>query len=242
MIGISGFGFVGSALYNSIKNKSSTIIYDPNIEKFNDQYRLLKTEVIFICVGTPLINGKFDDSGVTQNLDFLEKNHYKGLVVIKSTFHPSYFTKKYNLNLISNPEFLNANTANADFLNQKLIMIGGRVDLCEILKSIYLDKFNIVTPNFEFVSFEEALIFKYIRNIKIGYDVIFWEFVQESTGNYRKYKLLLDKLPININNIRADTEPGFGGSCLPKDTAAYPEHMLTNFMLKYNDVLKDNHV
>jgi len=66
-IGISGFGFVGGALYANINN-SNTIIYDPAIKKYNKQNNLLNTNVIFICVGTPLKNGKMDSSAVNENL------------------------------------------------------------------------------------------------------------------------------------------------------------------------------
>jgi UDP-glucose 6-dehydrogenase len=158
--------------------------------------------------------------------------------VIKSTIHPDYIpTVPYDLNIVSNPEFLNEHTAIDDFKNQKLVIIGGRVDLCEQLKNIYKTEFDI-DAEYEFVKFEEALIFKYIRNIKIAYDVMFWEFVHETTGNYRKYKHTLSKIPFEINSIRTDTKPGIGGHCLPKDTLSYPTHELTNFIIDFNNRIR----
>jgi UDP-glucose 6-dehydrogenase len=239
-IGISGFGFVGSAVYESIKDKNSVEIYDPNIEKFNDKEKLLECGVIFICAGTPLKNNEMDASAVNDNLIFLHDTKYEGLVVLKSTIHPKYLLKEpiKTLNIVSNPEFLNEHTALDDFKNQDLIIVGGRIDLCNTLKNIYESEFNIFTE-FEFMSFEEALIFKYIRNIKIAYDVMYWEFVQETTGNYRKYKHTLSKIPFSIDKIRTDTKPGIGGHCLPKDTKSYPEHELTEYISSFNNRIRN---
>jgi len=238
-IGISGFGFVGSALYSSIQN-TETVIYDPQIADYMDnKLKLLECDVIFICVGTPLKNNKMDSSAVNDNLLFLSDNKYSGLVVIKSTIHPKYIQNnvKNTLKVVSNPEFLNEHKAIDDFRNQKLIIIGGRLDLCLQLKDIY-DYYFDIKSKYEYMNFEEALIFKYIRNIKIAYDVMFWEFVNETADNYRKYKRTLNKIPFEINSIRADTKPGFGGHCLPKDTTSYPEHELTKYLLEFNNRIR----
>lgn len=234
-IGISGFGFVGSALYSNIRNKNNIRIYDPKFKEHNNKERLLDTDVVFICVGTPLKYNKIDAKAVNDNLEFLSMNDYSGLVVIKSTIHPDYIFGGLleNLNFVSNPEFLNEYNAIEDFKNRKLNIIGGRVDLCNKLKDIYDLSFDLKCK-YEFMSFEEALVFKYIRNIKLAYEVMFWEFVQEPAGNYRKYNTVMDKLPINVKHIGIDSKRGFGGHCLPKDIKSYPENDLTDFLLDYN--------
>jgi UDP-glucose 6-dehydrogenase len=243
MIGISGFGFVGSAIYSNIKDKNKVKIYDPGFTEFNDKNELLKCDTVFICVGTPLKNGEMDASAVLDNLLFLKGNKYNGLIVIKSTIHPDYIPKSSlkGLDVLSNPEFLDEHSAFDDFKNQKLIIIGGRIDLCNKLKCVYDEYFDL-DAKFEFVKFEEALIFKYIRNIKIAYDVMFWEFVNETTGNYRKYKKILDKIPFTIKNIRSDGLPGFGGHCLPKDTTSYPNSILTKYLLDYNKSVRKSFI
>lgn len=243
MIGISGFGFVGSAVYLNVKDKSEVRIYDPAISKYNNIEELLKCDTIFLCVGTPLKNDKMNAEAVVTNLQFFKNNNYAGLIVIKSTIHPSYIPKSLldGLNVVSNPEFLNEHTAYDDFKKQKLIIIGGRIDLAMQLKNVY-DEYFDVDSDFEFMKFDEALIFKYIRNIKIAYDVMFWEFVNETTNNYRKYKSTLDKIPFEIKSIRTDGKPGFGGHCLPKDTKSYPESILTDYLLKYNKIIRKDDI
>jgi len=239
MIGISGFGFVGSAVYSNIKDKNKVKIYDPAIKKYNQINELLKCDTIFICVGTPLKNNKMDATAVIDNILFLKENNYKGLIVIKSTIHPKYLPNVLleDINILSNPEFLNEHSAYDDFKNQNLIIIGGRIDLCEKLKNVYDEYFDL-NAKYEYMKFDEALIFKYIRNIKIAYDVMFWEFVEESAGNYRKYKNTLDKIPFEIKSIRTDGLPGFGGHCLPKDTISYPDSTLTDYLINYNKILR----
>jgi len=239
-IGIIGFGFVGQALYNSIKDKDSVIIYDKykNYSEFNE---IFDTDVVFVQVPTPAKETAKIINETLQNL-----KGYKGIVVIKSTILPDLLEIP-KLNVISNPEFLNQISANDDFANQKNILLGGDAKLCYEVQKIYETSFNFKYDiEFEMVSFEEALTFKYIRNIKIVYDVMFANFIQDCTGNYRKYNLLFKKFKTkDFTNyiISADGNPGFGGACLPKDTFAWNEKYkseLTQFLLDYNDLLKKN--
>jgi len=46
-----------------------------------------------------------------------------------------------------------------------------------------------------------------------------------------------------MSQIAADGKLGFGGSCFPKDVAAFEEerpHELTKFMIAYNKKLREN--
>jgi len=237
-IGIIGYGFVGQALHASLK--SEPVIYDKYIKKYNIIDDIIDTGVVFVCVGTPLKDGKMDASSINDVLETLSFFNYEGLVVIKSTVHPKYIKSTYNLDIVSNPEFLNAYNSIDDFKNQKDVLIGGYVQQCKYLEKIYLKEFNLSrVPVFHYASFEEALIFKYLRNIRIAYEVMFNEFVQSTAGNYRKYNTLMQKMPVHVKNICLDGEHGFGGACLPKDIASYPEHELTKFLLDYNTEIRD---
>ena len=63
---------------------------------------------------------------------------------------------------------------------------------------------------------------------------MFWEFVEQKAGNYRKYQKIMDKLPVLVKNIRADGQPGYGGHCLPKDIASFPKSELTKYLQTFN--------
>jgi len=238
-IGIAGFGFVGSALYNAISDKTKVKIYDPGFEEFSYQKGLLDTNVVFICVGTPMSYDGLDSTAINDNIKFLSDNDYEGIVVIKSTCLPEYLADYEKLKILANPEFLDEVTSYKDFENQKLLLIGGRIDLCHELKDIYDTYFNITYNNIEFVRFEEALQFKYLRNIKIAYDVMFYENVNFTVKNYRKYLTIMDKLPVKISRIRADGKPGYGGHCLPKDIHAFNyvyKDKVTKYLKDFNEI------
>ena len=85
--------------------------------------------------------------------------------------------------------------------------------------------------------------FKNIRNIYGAYKVLFWEFVQDTTGNARKMSELYKSFPQpEMSQVGMDAERGYGGACFPKDVDAWNEnfeHELTQFMIKYNEGLKE---
>ena len=110
---------------------------------------------------------------------------------------------------------------------------------------MYRDHFGIQYDTIEIVTLEEAIFCKYIHNIYHAYKVLFWNYVQEVTGNSRKYARLYKKIRKDMDNemsqICADGLPGFGGACFPKDTAAQHQqhpHSLTGFMIEYNKQLR----
>jgi UDP-glucose 6-dehydrogenase len=147
-------------------------------------------------------------------------------------------------NLCYNPEFLNANTANEDFKNQEYIILGGNRDITEEVRYVYNTYFNL--PNLKKIeqcSIKEASDFKYIRNIYSAYKLLFWEFVQDTTGNSRKMAQMMKHIPVGeMDIIGLDGYRGFGGACLPKDVSAWNaeyKHKLTNFLLDYNKDLKE---
>jgi len=248
--GIIGFGVVGQAQYSIIKDKGNAVIYDLDTKKCKEPTSTLKeilsTDIIFICTPTPTIKGEHNYSSITKNLTYLSDNLYKGIVVIKSTVLLDSHITKYEsiLNIVYNPEFLNQNTAFEDSRKQNVILLGGNYDLTLQVQEYYkhytsLDPYYL---KFEHVTAEEAMQFKYIRNIYGAYKVLFWEFVQDTTGNARKMADLFDKInyQTEMSQVGMDGFRGFGGACFPKDVTAWNtefKHQLTEFMLKYNEDL-----
>ena len=94
-IGISGIGFVGSAMMNSFIKKGyelnkNLFVYDKYKEKCNDINCLLQTDIVFLALPT-LYNEDikaYDTLPLDDNLRFLKDSSYEGLVVIKSTLGP----------------------------------------------------------------------------------------------------------------------------------------------------------
>jgi len=153
-IGIIGQGFVGNAIYQSMKNAFEVITYDlksglringrfisPLVygsKNGNDNislaYQYIADNVdgpVFICLPTPMgINGQCDTAILEDAIVRLNECKLSSIftLIIKSTIPPGTteeFSKKYpNINFCFNPEFLTARTAVEDFANQTYTIIG----------------------------------------------------------------------------------------------------------------------
>jgi len=249
MILLVGFGFVGQAVYKSITNQSEVRIIDPKrgsslkeeeIQEAlkNNTYSNLIHRVI-VCVDTP--QGKDDNVDITNFGDVYEDlKDYEGLVIIKSTIPKDLIPE--DKNWVYNPEFLNANTAYEDFANQECIILGGDLEFTTRAEQFYRKETLVLCGNYEHVTKDEASDFKYLRNIKQAYNLMYWEFVQDVTGNSRKMAQLMKKMPVSENDlVGLDGFRGFGGACLPKDISAFEKnnpHKLTKYLQDFNEDLK----
>jgi UDP-glucose 6-dehydrogenase len=244
-IGIAGFGFVGQALYGSIRQGVKLVVYDKyklTDYVFND---LLECDIIFACLPT-LSKSDGQDAGPYQDFfkDLINAK-YKGIIVIKSTIlYSNVQPYEDQLKIVHNPEFLNQNTSVSDFKNQEIIILGGRIDYTKIVQSIYQSYFSLnVDINYEFCSLEEAINFKYVHNVYHAYKVLFWNMIHEELGNSRKYSDLYHKVVKRneLSRVCADGKKGYGGDCFLKDVKAFDcdsPNTLTDYMIKYNTELR----
>ena len=253
-IGIIGYGFVGQAVASAYIDPYDITIYDPiKYPHISLNYLVKKKpDCCFICAPTPMLeSGEIDASIVCDILTELADNEYYGLVVIKSTCLWSYISKfKDDLRLVVNPEFLTQNNSVEDFKNQNNIVIGCSDILdAKVLERIYTNGFNLPNlTNFIHCTEQEAVDIKYIHNIYHAYKVLFWNFVQETTGNERKIFSAYAKIrgtteAAEMARLCADGRPGYGGACFIKDVGAHNvhhPHLLTNMMIEFNKQLRDN--
>lgn len=243
-ITIIGYGFVGQAVHSIInENKLCEVfIHDPYKKLYDQNFKT--SDIIFLCLPTPF-NKELDVSLIVEYLDSLKDSYYKGLVVIKSTVIYSKISKYFEyLNIVINPEFLNQNTSFHDAKTQNTILIGGDYNNSKKLMDLYTNNSILEDIQFELCSAKEASEFKYIRNIYGAYKVLFWEFVQNTTGNSRKMAELYHKMPYQseMSQVSMDGYRGFGGACFPKDVAAFNQFYadsLTDFMIEYNENLQN---
>ena len=246
---IVGFGNVGQAMYHIIKDKGVVSIYDKNLRHYSEPKVLLGSEIVFICLPTP--NHPSGEQDVSAFIDFFEyieevqhneASEWHPIFVIKSTIlfdNLAPYLDKFRI--VMNPEFLNQNSAFSDSQNQKIVILGGHIDLLDKVEKFYVEQ-TCVEATYEYMSIKEAIDFKYIRNIYGAYKVLFWNWVQEQTGDARKMAELYNKLPQGeMSTVAADGKPGYGGACFVKDVAArhneFP-HELTAFMQNYNGRLR----
>ncbi len=207
----------------------------------NSEEAVLKTDISFLCVGTPsLRNGKLDLGHIEPVCreigNALKKKNTFHLVVLRSTVLPGTAEtivvpalekasgKKIgkDFGVCVNPEFMREGTAVADFLEPAMTIIGA----ADPSHSAMLRELYAWAPGHMFeTSFRSAEMTKYVCNA--------WHAVKVSFAN--EVGTLAKQLGVDAESVveifTADTKlnispsylkPGFafGGSCLPKDVRA----------------------
>ena len=225
-IGIIGGGVVGKAVQAFFKNAK---IYD----KFNpiDPWEeVVKQDIIFVCVPTPYNDG-IDLSAVNETFEKLAAFDNK-VVVIKSTVIVGTTDKlqqQYpNLKILFNPEFLDNNTAVADFAKPDKQIVGFTAKSQSIAEEIL----NIMpdTPYKKIMPASAAEMIKYMVNTYYATKVIFgnqiYDICQACGVDYSQVRAGFEHdrrvAPGNFDVWHGGFR-GFSGKCLPKDLASFIE-------------------
>lgn len=243
-IGIIGCGFVGSAVAAGFALKADIKIYDKHKHGFDSLLDVARQDIIFLCLPTPI--RKSDDkpemSFIHEALDSLTKvmieNNICGLskiIVIKSTVLPGtnrMLQAKYpHFKFVSNPEFLTARSARLDFINASRIIIG--YDSSERLGNAHelVDLYRTICPHTQIYlcKWETAEFVKYMANcffaLKVSYLNEIYLLCQKIGIDYNEAKLMwLSDGRIGNSHHEVpgyDGDFGFGGTCFPKDLAAF---------------------
>ena len=252
---IAGYGFVGKAVYNTLKEKHEVVIVDPkfttNEIKFHHD-----ADGIIICVDTPTEeNGIINANNVANVLDevpiFLP-------ILIKSTVTPAIvegFEKVYpDHSICYSPEFLRAKSAEQDFRNQKYVVIGG-----EDPEFFWHELFQTTLPNCNIVlncSAKEAALIKYSSNSFLALKTSFFNQIFdicEQTGmdyDVVRHILCMDQRIGSDHTLvpGPDGKRGWGGHCFPKDTTAFTQWAtsigvpltLVESAINYNNKVRKN--
>lgn len=228
IIGIIGQGVVGSACEYGFKKLDHTVIvHDLKLNtKITD---IIDTDVCYICVPTPSTeDGSCDVSIVEDVILQLHQNNYQGIVAIKSTVKPSttqrLIDNYVDLKLCFVPEFLRERCAVSDFIeNHDLLAVGTHsFETFNIIKEChgkYPDKIVMLSPT-------EAELLKYYSNVFNALRIIFanefYEICNSLNADYNKVKdaFILRRTTTDMYLDVNKNFRGYGGVCLPKDTAA----------------------
>ncbi|MCT4596775.1 MAG: nucleotide sugar dehydrogenase [Vallitalea sp.] len=206
-----------------------------------------KSDLIFICVGTPFSNnGSADLSYIYDVLDeiLVEYEEKKNrVIVIKSTVPPSTTKKKFipyinekktsittNFTIANNPEFLREGKCWDDFISPDRIVCGVEDKGTEtLLRQLYK---NFEAPFFA-VELNTAEFIKYLSNSLLATMISFsneMSIAADLIGNINikdSFKVLHMDKRWDSCNMKSYVYPGcgYGGYCLPKDTKALLYHM-----------------
>ena len=235
-VGIIGLGYVGTALKEGFKPKHNIEIFDlrPELSTCSSIDDLVsKTDLIFICVPTPMNEDGSSNLDIVYNVveQISNSNSTNNpILIIKSTISPGttqMLNDKYEkLQIVFNPEFLTEANFVEDFKNQNRIILGGPRDATTILKQFYITVFP-KTPIIKTGSTYAEMV-KYLANTFLATKVSF----------ANEMKIMCDKLNIDYDKVieyaiydqrlgnshwsvpGPDGKYGFGGSCFPKDINA----------------------
>jgi len=239
-----GHGFVGKALSRSFSKKGyCTLIYD-KYQEIGQPEDVLESDFLFLCLPTPYVEGHgFDLSAILENLKFLSRSNYAGLIILKSTVEPGTterLNKQFrNLKMCHNPEFLTARTADKDFHNQTHIVLGYNKDWNDSFdKTLELEHFfneNYPDAKISICTSEESESMKLFCNnfyaMKVQIFNEFYFLCQKIGVDYEAVKGLMlanDWInPMHTVVPGPDGQVSYGGACFAKDTNALNHLMKT---------------
>ena len=264
MIGSGYVGLVSGACFSDLGNTVTCVdnnkeiidklnngivpIYEPGLQELIDinkkKKRLFfskdisssikKSDILFICVGTPTKNNKADLKHVYNVVKSIKSNlnKYK-IIVTKSTVPVTTGDKiekilnlKKNQNkfdVVSNPEFLREGEAIRDFQYPDRVVIGTDSKKAnKIMRNLYLP---LIKKGSRYIntSRRSAELIKYASNAFLATKITF---INEIAN-------LCEKSNIDVQDVATGmglddriggrflrAGPAYGGSCFPKDTRA----------------------
>jgi nucleotide sugar dehydrogenase len=236
-IGVIGLGFVGTAVKNGFEKKVNVETYDKYSEDKSTctglEELVSKTKILFLCLPTPMNpDGSCDLSIIRETVlkidELATKEH---VAVIKSTVLPGT-TSDLNqvcakIQVVFNPEFLTEANYIEDFKNQTRIVLGGPRPGTTVVKTLYKKVFE-ETPIIKTGSTTAEFV-KYFLNCFLATKVSFAnEFKQvcdrmnvdfDKVVEYALYDKRVGNTHFSVPG--PDGQPGFGGSCFPKDLNAF---------------------
>jgi len=236
-IGVVGLGFVGTAVKNGFEKKVNVETYDKYSEDKSTctslEELVSKTKILFLCLPTPMNpDGSCDLSIIKETVlkidELATKEH---VVVIKSTILPGTTSDLNqvcaNIQVVFNPEFLTEANYIEDFKNQTRIVLGGPRPGTTVVKTLYKKVFE-ETPIIKTGSTTAEFV-KYFLNCFLATKVSFAnEFKQvcdrmnvdfDKVVEYALYDKRVGNTHFSVPG--PDGQPGFGGSCFPKDLNAF---------------------
>jgi len=192
--------------------------------------------VIFIAVGTP---PRGDGTADLKHVEEVAKeiasnlNGYR-VIVTKSTVPvgtgdgirkivSKHLKEQVDFDIVSNPEFLREGSAIEDFMRPNRVVIGARsTQAVSIMKDLYKPLYLIETP-FVITNIESAELIKYASNSFLATKISFINEIANLCETVGADVHMVAKgmgLDQRIGPKFLHPGPGYGGSCLPKDTTA----------------------
>ena len=247
------FADIGHTVYCVDNNKDKieklncgeSPIYEPGLDELINENTLSKrlfftsnisegvnkSDIIFICVGTPTKKNStsVDLSFVLKAAkEILKSSKKKKIIVTKSTVPVGtgdllerVFKNKKKFTVISNPEFLREGEAIRDFRFPDRIIIGSnKKNSFDTMKNLYLPLINKGAKFFT-TNRRGAELIKYASNAFLATKITF---INEIANLCEKTDINVEDISLGMgSDLRIGSRflragPAYGGSCFPKDT------------------------
>ncbi len=216
---IAGYGYVGKAHHEVLKDMHDVHIYDPAL---GYKEMLANPDAVIVCVSTPMAD---DGSCNMTNVYKVIEDCPDVPILIKSTISLEgwqLINRAYpNKDISFSPEFLRAVSALEDFRNNDTILLGGGNTgfWCDIFVTA-MGKINI-----KIATAEELILTKYFRNSFLAAKVSFFNQIYDlcqatNVDAEVVCKLVSDDSRIGPSHTTITDERGYGGHCFPKDVNA----------------------
>ncbi len=251
-----------SVLHEDGLNKLLEKHVNKNLTFTTSYESVTSSDIIFLCVGTPQnkngeANLNFLFSAADKIKAYLDRKEYK-VIVIKSTV-PVGTNRKikelfsdYNIDVVSNPEFLREGIALQDFFNPKRIVLGFEslknkrpIILMEEVYNYFKEK----DVPFIITKWETAELIKYASNAFLATKI---SYVNELSKLADKVgadiKIISHSMGLDprIGNKFLNAGIGYGGSCFPKDVRAlirqFEDNRVEPTLIKATDKVNEEQI
>mgnify|MGYP001603129113 CR=1 FL=1 len=199
---IIGYGVVGRAtasvfgIDKYVDLKDSTITLE----------EAAKCKYIFLCLPTPVKEGKYDITAITETIQKLKECNCSGILINRSTVLPGTnreLQEKFELPIVANPEFLTEKTAEYDAKHPDFVVIGAdESGYGKDIKAVYEARFKGVTIIETDTITAEAI--KIVLNSFFAMKVVFaneiHEMCQKQGINYGQVKEAIEKHKFGSKN------------------------------------------
>lgn len=239
---IVGFGFVGRAIFDVLREKHDVAIVEPDFmapqlgintvgRQASDIQNIDPVDGFIICVPTPQAdNGRCDDTLVSDYVYEIIKHQPHAHILIKSTTSIPTLSDFRDFHRVTfSPEFLRGSISadpSKEFRECDFAIYGGGGGRW------WHEIFSQLLPIKEvrFLDIESAGFLKYSENSFLAMKVMFFNelrYLYDKTIN-TNYDAMVEALAldkrIGLSHTQVpgpDGEFGFGGHCLPKDTSEF---------------------
>ena len=185
-------------------------------------------DVVLLCVPTPMsADGSADLTYVETAVDGIREHLAPGAILVNKSTAPVGTVRQIeaivgrdDVRVVSNPEFLREGSAVRDFLNPERVVIGA--DDGEAANRIAYLHHRLAAP-VVLTDPESAELSKYAANSFLATKLTFvneMAAVADAVGADIDDVLLVLGLDHRVGSAFLSPGPGWGGSCLPKDTNA----------------------